>query len=57
MTPVGPEDAEKIVEVVFLYIFRIAFTSSPFEMLRKQTVEHKGRGKATKGFAVLSKKL
>ena len=28
-----------------------------FEMLRKQTVEDKGRGKATKGFVVLSKKL
>ena len=28
MTPVGPLDAEKTDEAVFLYVFRIAFTAS-----------------------------
>ena len=28
MTPIGPLDAEKLVEAVFLYVFRIAFTAS-----------------------------
>ena len=27
MTPVDPLDAEKTLELVFLYLFRIAFTS------------------------------
>ena len=31
MTPVGSLDAEKTVEAVFLYVFRIAFTASPYE--------------------------
>ena len=31
VTPVGPSDAEKKIEAVFLSAFRIAFTASLFD--------------------------
>ena len=48
MTPVGPYQAVKTVETVFLYVFRIAFTASLFVDKPKQSYLGKSFGKGEK---------